>query len=131
MLPCLFPCGAPLGVNSLVSIRLRALVWSWSKHLNHCQASARNWSIGQNTENIYIFMYIHTYTYIYIYIYIHVFIKTGMYMSMYLIYDRYLILKMTCIDNNVFTLIKGYWIGPYRAIILPCLFPGGGPSWGE
>ena len=42
---------------------------------------------------------------------------------------KYLILKMTCIKG--IHINKKYQIGPYRAIILPCLFPCGGPSWSE
>ena len=33
--------------------------------------------------------------------------------------------------NNVLVLTQRYQIGPYRAIILLCLVPCGGPSWGE
>ena len=51
----------------------------------------------------------------------------------HLFYKRQLSIK------KVLLLIKGYWLGPYTAIILPCLFPYGaplgwicgGPSWGE
>ena len=45
-------------------------------------------------------------------------------------YDvKYLISKTTYLNKKVLLLKKGYYIGPYRGIILPCLFPCGGPSW--
>ena len=38
-----------------------------------------------------------------------------------------LISKTTIIHNKIELLIKGYWLGPYRGIILPCLFPCAAP----
>ena len=47
-------------------------------------------------------------------------------------YDtKYQIWNTTSIHKKVSLLITMYYIEPYTAIILPCLFPCGGPSWGQ
>ena len=61
--------------------------------------------------NIYTSIY--TFMYVYVYIYICVYIHFWYMFAIFL-------------PNNIYIAI-----GPYRAIILPCLFPCGVPSWSE